>query len=58
MSDLSLERTALFRAEYDRQSDLHVQAKKDRKRQAKLDRREQKSAKKREKKAAATGGSK
>ena len=58
LSDLSLERTALFRAEYDRQSELHVQAKKDRKRQAKLDRREQKSAKKREKKAAVTGGSK
>lgn len=58
LSDLSLERTALFRTEYDRQSELHMQAKKDRKRQAKIDRREQKSAKKREKKAAATGGSK
>ena len=54
----ALENTALYRAEYDRQQELHKQAKEARKKQAKIDRREQKSAKKREKKAAAAGDSK
>lgn len=53
---LPLENTALFRAEYDRQSQLHVQEKKERKRNAKLDRRERKSEKKREKKSAQEAG--
>ena len=54
----ALENTALYRAEYDRQQELHKQAKEERKKQAKENRREQKSAKKRAKKAAAAGGSK
>lgn len=53
---LPLENTELFRAEYERQSQLHVQEKKERKRNAKLDRRERKSEKKREKKTAQTAG--
>ena len=58
VSNFPLERTALFRAEYERQSALHVQQKKARKKQAEADRRELKSQKKREKNAAAAGGSK
>lgn len=57
VSNFPLEQTALFRAEYERQSALHVQQKKARKKQAEAARREQKSEKKREKNAAA-GGSK
>ena len=57
VSNFPLERTALFRAEYERQSALHVQQKKEHKKQAEAARREQKSEKKREKNAAA-GGSK
>lgn len=53
-----IERTALFQAEYKRQSALHVQQKKARKNQAAADRRERKSQKKRGKNAAAAGGSK
>ena len=58
LSALPLERTALFQAEYKRQSALHVQQKKARKKQAAADRRERKSQKRREKNAAAAGGSK
>lgn len=58
VSNFPLERTALFRAEYERQSALHVQQKKARKKQAEADRRERKSQKKREKNATAAGGSK
>ena len=58
VSNFPLERTALFRAEYERQSALHVQQKNARKKQAEADRRELKSQKKREKNAAAAGGSK
>lgn len=58
VSALPLERTALFQAEYKRQSALHVQQKKARKKQAAADRRERKSQKRREKNAAAAGGSK
>ena len=58
LSDLSLERTAIFQEEYERLSAQHIKDKEARKKQAKADRREQKSAKKREKKAAAAGGSK
>ena len=57
VSNFPLEQTALFRAEYERQSALHVQQKKEHKKQAEAVRREQKSEKKREKNAAA-GGSK
>ena len=57
VSNFPLEQTALFRAEYERQSTLHVQQKKEHKKQAEAARREQKSEKKREKNAAA-GGSK
>ena len=57
VSNFPLEQTALFRAEYERQSALHVQQKKEHKKQAEAARREQKSEKKREKNAAA-GGSK
>ena len=57
VSALPLERTALFQAEYKRQSALHVQQKKARKKQAAADRRERKSQKRREKNAAAAGGS-
>ena len=53
-----IERTALFQAEYKRQSALHVQQKKARKNQAAADRRERKSQKKREKNAAAAGDAK
>ena len=58
LSALPLERTALFQAEYKRQSALHVQQKKARKNQAAADRRERKSQKKREKNAAAAGDAK
>ena len=58
LSALPLERTAIFQAEYKRQSALHVQQKKARKKQAAADRRERKSQKRREKNAAAAGGSK
>ncbi len=58
VSNFPLEQTALFRAEYERQSALHVQQKKEHKKQAELARREQKSEKKREKNAAAAGGAK
>lgn len=58
LSDLSLERTAIFQEEYERLSAQHIKDKEARKKQAKADRREQKSAKKREKKAAAAGDSK
>ena len=58
LSALPLERTALFQAEYKRQSALHVQQKKARKKQAAADRRERKSQKKREKNAAAAGDAK
>lgn len=58
LSDLSLERTAIFQEEYERLSAQHVKDKEARKKKAKADRREQKSAKKREKKVAAAGGSK
>lgn len=57
LQPISLENTSLFRAEYDRQAALHVQAKKDRKKQAKADRRERKSEKKQTKAMAAVGGS-
>lgn len=53
-----IERTALFQAEYKRQSALHVQQKKARKKQAAADRRERKSQKKRENNAAAAGDAK
>lgn len=49
LSALPLERTAIFQEEYERQSALHVQQKKARKKQAAADRRERKSQKKREK---------
>lgn len=49
---IPLENTALFRAEYDRQWELHKQAKKDRKQAAEAERRERKSEKKRGKQAA------
>ena len=52
VSNFPLERTALFQAEYERQSALHAQAKKDRKKAAEAARREQKSEKKRAAKAA------
>ena len=52
VSNFPLERTALFQAEYERQSALHAQAKKDRKKAAEAARREQKSGKKRAAKAA------
>ena len=52
VSNFPLERTALFQAEYERQSALHAQAKKEHKKQAEQARRERKSEKKREKKAA------
>ena len=58
VSNFPLERTALFRAEYERQSALHVQQKKARKKQAAADRRERKSQKRREKNAAAAGDAK
>ena len=58
VSALPLERTALFQAEYKRQSALHVQQKKARKKQAAADRRERKSQKRREKNAAAAGDAK
>ena len=58
VSNFPLEQTALFRAEYERQSALHVQQKKEHKKQAEAARRERKSEKKREKNAAAAGGSK
>ena len=58
LSALPLERTALFQAEYKRQSALHVQQKKARKNQAAADRRERKSQKRREKNAAAAGDAK
>ena len=58
LSALPLERTALFQAEYKRQSALHVQQKKARKKQAAADRRERKSQKRREKNAAAAGDAK
>ena len=58
LSALPLERTAIFQEEYERQSALHVQQKKARKKQAEADRRERKSQKKREKNAAAAGDSK
>ena len=54
-SNVPMERTALFQAEYERQSALHVQQKKEHKKQAELARRERKSEKKREKNAAAGG---
>ena len=57
VSNFPLEQTAQIRAEYERQSALHVQQKKEHKKQAEAARREQKSEKKREKNAAA-GGSK
>ena len=52
VSNFPLERTALFQAEYERQSALHAQAKKEHKKQAEQARRERKAEKKREKKAA------
>ena len=52
VSNFPLERTALFQAEYERQSALHAQAKKDRKKAVEAARREQKSEKKRAAKAA------
>ena len=48
---LPLENTSLFRAEYDRQSALHAQEKKDRKKAAEAERRERKSEKKRAEKS-------
>ena len=56
VSNFPLERTALFQAEYERQSALHAQAKKDRKKAAEAARREQKSEKKKAKKAAEAAG--
>lgn len=58
VKNLPIERTALFQAEYKRQSDLHIKQKKERKRQAELARREQKSEKPRTKNATAAGDSK
>ena len=58
LSALPLERTAIFQEEYERQSALHVQQKKARKKQAAADRRERKSQKKCEKNAAAAGDAK
>ena len=52
VSNFPLERTALFQAEYERQSALHAQAKK----AAEAARREQKSEKKKAKKAAEAAG--
>lgn len=49
---IPLENTSLFRAEYDRQWELHKQAKKNRKQAADAERRKRKSEKKREKQAA------
>ena len=51
VSNFPLERTALFQAEYERQSAMHAQAKKDRKKAAEAARREQRSEKKKAKKA-------
>lgn len=56
VSNFPLERTALFQAEYERQSAMHAQAKKDRKKAAEAARREQKSEKKKAKKAAEAAG--
>ena len=56
VSNFPLERTALFQAEHERQSAMHAQAKKDRKKAAEAARREQKSEKKKAKKAAEAAG--
>ena len=56
----ALEHTTLYRAEYERQWELHKQAKKDRKKAAEAARRDRKSEKKREARLAETsknGGS-
>ena len=53
-----LERTAIFQAEYEHQSELHKKAKQERKKNAEAERKARKSEKKKAKKAAAAGGSK
>lgn len=52
------EHTALFREEYDRQWELHKQAKRERKKNAEIERRERKSAKRQARKASNAGGAK
>ena len=58
LSALPLERTAIFQAEYEHQSELHKKAKQERKKKAEAERRARKSEKKKAKKAAAAGDSK
>ena len=58
LSALPLERTAIFQAEYEHQSELHKKAKQERKKNAEAERRARKSEKKKAKKAAAAGDSK
>ena len=58
VSAFPLERTAIFQAEYEHQSELHRKAKQERKKNAEVERKARKSAKKKAKKAAAAGGSK
>ena len=58
LSALPLERTAIFQAEYEHQSELHKKAKQERKKNAEAERKARKSEKKKAKKAAAAGDSK
>ena len=58
VSAFPLERTAIFQAEYEHQSELHKKAKQERKKNAEAERRARKSEKKKAKKAAAAGASK
>lgn len=58
VSAFPLERTAIFQAEYEHQSELHKKAKQERKKNAEAERRARKSEKKKAKKAAAAGDSK
>lgn len=55
VSAFPLERTAIFQAEYEHQSELHKKAKQERKKKAEAERRARKSEKKKAKKAAAAG---
>ena len=58
LSARPLERTAIFQAEYEHQSELHKKAKQERKKNAEAERKARKSEKKKAKKAAAAGDSK
>lgn len=58
VSAFPLERTAIFQAEYEHQSELHKKAKQARKKNAEAERKARKSEKKKAKKAAAAGDSK